>query len=292
MGKVIGICNQKGGTGKTTTLVNLASFFALGGKKTLVIDADAQANASSGLGIDKDTIKYSLYDILTQNIPPEQSIIHTNIRSLHVIPANPALSGAEIELVGFSNREFLLKEAIAKVRDNFDYIFIDSPPSLGVLTINVFTASDSILVPIQCEYYALEGLSRLFQTFELIKSRLNHQLEIEGIVLTMADFRTRLTLQVIDEVKSYFKDKVYNTIIPRNIRLSEAPSFGKPIFLYDSNSTGAKAYFNLAKEVLGEELKGVYHGEESVGKRSGGADTKEGDSSGRGSAAPERIHLY
>jgi len=287
MGKVIGLCNQKGGTGKTTTTVNLASFLALVGKKTLVVDVDAQANASSGLGVSKENIDYSVYEVLTQNIPPEQAITHTNVRHLYIIPANPSLSGAEIELVNLEDREFLLQKVINKVRGDFEYILIDSPPSLGLLTINVLAASDSILIPIQCEYYALEGLSRLFQTLDLVKERLNPALDIEGIILTMADFRTRLTFQVIDEVRNFFKDKVFKTIIPRNIRLSEAPSFGKPIYLYDPSSTGARAYSNLACEILKEQIKGVSDGEESVRQRIGGSDTEEGTSAG-----PERIHLY
>ena len=294
MGKVIGFCNQKGGTGKTTTIVNLASYFALAGKKTLVIDLDAQANATSGLGIDKDSQSVTIYEALTQNIPPEQTIIHTNIRYLYLIPAGPSLSGAEIELVQLDNREFLLKEMINKVRDNFEYIFIDSPPSLGILAINILAAVDSVIIPIQCEYYALEGLSRLMQTLDLIRERLNPSLDIEGIVLTMADFRTRLSSQVIDEVKSFFKDKVFNTIIPRNIRLSEAPSFGKPIYFYEPCSSGAKAYYNLACEILKETIKGVYDGEESVRQGVGGSDTQEriDIEQGTDASSTERIHLY
>ena len=294
MGKVIGFCNQKGGTGKTTTIVNLASYFALAGKKTLVIDLDAQANATSGLGIDKDGQSFTIYEALTQNIPPEQAITHTNIRYLYLIPASSALSGAEIELVQLDNREFLLKEMIRKIRDNFEYIFIDSPPSLGILAINILAASDSVIIPIQCEYYALEGLSRLMQTLDLIRERLNPSLDIEGIVLTMADFRTRLSSQVIDEVKNFFKDKVYDSIIPRNIRLSEAPSFGKPIYFYEPYSTGARAYYNLACEVLKETIKGVYDGEEGIRQGVGSINSQErvDASQGTGTSSTERIHLY
>ena len=287
MGKVIGFCNQKGGTGKTTSIVNLASFFALAGRKTLLIDLDPQGNASSGLGINKETLEQTAYELLTQKIQPEKAIYHTNIRYLYAIPANSSLAGAEIELVQLEDREFHLKQIINKVRDNFEFILIDAPPSLGLLTINILVASDGVIIPIQCEYYALEGLSRLFQTIDLVRERLNPSLEIEGVLLTMADFRTRLTSQVIDEVKKFFKDKVYKTIIPRNIRLSEAPSFGKPIYFYEPFSTGAKAYFNLACEILKEEIKGVYDGEESVRQRIGSFNSQEGDISDS-----ERIHLY
>ena len=288
MGKVIGFCNQKGGTGKTTSIVNLASFFALAGRKTLLIDLDPQGNAGSGLGINKDTLEHTAYELLAQKIQPEKAIYHTNIRYLYAIPSNSSLAGAEIELVQLEDREFRLKEVINKIRDNFEFILIDAPPSLGLLTINILAASDGVIIPIQCEYYALEGLSRLFQTIDLIRERLNPGLEIEGVLLTMADFRTRLTSQVIDEVKKFFKDKVYKTVIPRNIRLSEAPSFGKPIYFYEPFSTGAKAYFNLACEVLKEEIKGVYDGEESIRQRVGSFDSQERDNSG----SPERIRLY
>ena len=229
-----------------------------------------------------------------QKIQPEKAIYHTNIRYLYTIAANASLAGAEIELVPLDDREFQLKSVIDKVRENFEFVLIDAPPSLGLLTVNVLAASDGVIIPIQCEYYALEGLSRLFQTIDLIRERLNPSLEIEGVLMTMADFRTRLTSQVIEEVKKFFKDKVYTTIIPRNIRLSEAPSFGKPIYFYEPFSTGAKAYFNLACEILKEQIKGVYDGEESIRKRVGSFDTQESDQAASPSDAgsPERIRLY
>ncbi len=286
MSKIIGFCNQKGGTGKTTTIVNLATFFALAGKKTLLIDLDPQANATSGLGINPEKIEFSAYQVLIQKVFPERATLLTNIRYLYIIPADSSLAGAEIELAQLEEREFYLKKVIERIRENFEYVLIDAPPSLGILTVNILVGSRSIIIPIQCEYYALEGLSRLIQTIELVRERLNPDLEIEGVLLTMADFRTRLTFQVIEEVKNFFKDKVYKTIIPRNVRLSEAPSFGKPIYFYDPFSTGAKAYFNLACEVLKEEIKGVYDGEESIRQGSGSSDSQERDSSS------QRIYLY
>lgn len=287
MAKVIGFCNQKGGTGKTTTIVNLAAFFALAGKKTLLIDLDPQGNASSGVGVDKDNLEKTVYQALSRKVSPQEAMLHTSVRHLYVLPANTSLAGAEIELVEEEKREFVLKNMLSRIKENFDLILIDSPPSLGLLTLNILAASDSVVIPIQCEYYALEGLSRLLQTLQLVQERLNPSLEIEGIVLTMADFRTRLTSQVIEEIKKYFGEKVYKTIIPRNIRLSEAPSFGKPIYFYEPLSTGAKAYFNLASELLKEEIKGVYDGEESFRPRFGGIDSQEGKTS-----PDERIHLY
>ncbi len=288
MGKIIGVCNQKGGTGKTTTVVNLAAFVALAGHKTLLIDLDPQGNASSGVGIDRDKIDNSAYDFLSQKALPKEIVYHTDIRNLYIIPATTDLAGAEIELARIEEREFFLREVIKPVRQEFEYVFIDAPPSLGVLTLNVLVASDSVVVPIQCEYYALEGLSRLFETLNLVRESLNPQLEIEGIVLTMADFRTRLTFQVIEEVRDYFKKKVYHTIIPRNIKISESPSFGKPIYFYEPSSPGAKAYFSLTREFLNKKIEGVYDDEEeSIRQR-----VRSIDSPKRGIADAERIQLY
>jgi chromosome partitioning protein len=252
MGKTVSICNQKGGTGKTTTAVNLASALAALGKKILIIDLDPQGNATSGVGINKNEIKKSIYDVLLNRLPLQETIVPTNFQNLHIAPCNISLTGCEIELVGALSRETRLKRAIEPVKEAYDYIFIDSPPSLGLLTLNSLVASDSIIIPIQCEFYALEGVSQLLNTFNLIREGLNPALTIEGVLLTMADFRTNLTGEVINEINSYFKEKVYKTIIPRNIKLGECPSFGKPINHYDNTSIGAKRYNDLAKEVLGQ----------------------------------------
>ena len=296
MGKIVGFCNQKGGTGKTTSLVNIGSYFALAKKKTLVVDMDPQANATSGVGLDPNDVSLGSYDVLVGDVIPQKAIVSTSLRYLYVLPATAALAGAEIELISKEKREYQLREILQGIKENFDYILIDSPPSLGLLTLNVLTASDSILIPIQCEYYALEGLSRLLETIGLIKERLNPALDIEGIILTMADFRTRLTLQVIDEVKRHFPEKTFKTIIPRNIKLSESPSFGKPIYLYDKHCLGAKAYYNLTKEILKEEIKGVYDGEESIGQGIGCVDSQETASgvleSERSLGDTQRINLY
>jgi len=290
VGKIVGFCNQKGGTGKTTSLVNIGSYFALAKKKTLVVDMDPQANATSGVGLDPNDVSLGSYDVLVGDVIPQKAIVSTSLRYLYVLPATAALAGAEIELISKEKREYQLREILQGIKENFDYILIDSPPSLGLLTLNVLTASDSILIPIQCEYYALEGLSRLLETIGLIKERLNPALDIEGIILTMADFRTRLTLQVIDEVKRHFPEKTFKTIIPRNIKLSESPSFGKPIYLYD------KHCYNLTKEILKEEIKGVYDGEESIGQGIGCVDSQETASgvleSERSLGDTQRINLY
>lgn len=254
MSRIIGVCNQKGGTGKTTTAINISSYLSLAGKKTLLIDIDPQGNASSGVGFNQEG-KNSVYEIMTGNCKIEDSIYPTAWPELDIIPADISLTGGEIELVNLENRESRLKSEIDKIKENFSYIIIDAPPSLGLLTVNVLVAADYLIIPIQCEYYALEGVSKLLHTIDLIKERLNPHLDIEGILLTMADFRTRLTLQVTEEVRNYFKEKAFNTIIPRNIKLAEAPSFGKPIHFYDPVCVGAKAYMNLTEEIIGEKIK-------------------------------------
>ena len=254
MGKIIAIANQKGGVGKTTTAVNLSTILAKRGKKVMLIDADPQGNGTSGLGIDKD-VELSLYDVLISEVDIMSTLQDTCVKTLKVCPSNMNLAGAEVELVNLMSREQRLKEKLDVVKEDFDYILIDCPPSLGLITLNAFTASDSVLIPVQCEYYALEGLGQLINTINLVKKHLNKNLEIEGAVLTMYDIRTNLSNQVVKEVKRYFGDKVYKTVIPRNIKLSEAPSFGMPISLYDPKSKGARCYDKLAKEVLNNTKK-------------------------------------
>ncbi|WP_044748987.1 ParA family protein [Bacillus alveayuensis] len=250
MGKIISIANQKGGVGKTTTSVNLGACLAHLGKRVLLIDIDPQGNATSGVGIEKADVDQCVYDIIVDDVDAKKVIKATQIERLDVIPATIQLAGAEIELVPTISREVRLKRAIEPIKQYYDYILIDCPPSLGLLTINALTASDSVIIPVQCEYYALEGLSQLLNTIRLVQKHLNSDLMIEGVLLTMLDARTNLGIQVIDEVKKYFQDKVYQSIIPRNIRLSEAPSHGQPIILYDPRSRGAEVYLELAKEVV------------------------------------------
>ncbi len=253
MGRIITICNQKGGTGKTTSSINLSACLALSQKKVLLVDLDPQANATSGLGINKHNVQTSTYHVLLEELEIKEIFQATAISNLWLAPSNLDLTGAEVELVSLLGREYRLKKALQKEKENFDFIFIDSPPSLGLLTINGLCAADSVLIPVQCEYYALEGLTQLVNTIKLVKDNLNSALKIEGVLLTMADFRTNLAKEVIQEVKNYFPDKVYQTIIPRNVRLTEAPSFGKPIALYDSESIGAQKYAELSQEILAKE---------------------------------------
>ena len=254
MGKVIAVANQKGGVGKTTTSVNLSTILAKKGKKVMLIDADPQGNATSGLGIDKD-LENSLYDVIVSEVDIKSVLEDTCVKTLKLCSSNMSLAGAEVELVSMMSREQRLKEKLEDVRNEYDYIIIDCPPSLGLITLNSLTAADSVLIPVQCEYYALEGLGQLINTINLVKKHLNKSLEIEGAVLTMYDMRTNLSNQVVREVKRYFDDKVYKTVIPRNIKLSEAPSFGMPITLYDPKSKGARCYEKLAKEVIANNTK-------------------------------------
>jgi len=247
--KVVSVANQKGGVGKTTTAVNLSTILAKKGKKVLMIDTDPQGNGTSGLGLDKNT-SLSVYDVIINDVEIVNTLQKTMIKNLDVCPSNINLAGAEVELVSLMSREQRLKEKIDNLRDNYDYIIIDCPPSLGLITLNAFTASDSVLIPVQCEYYALEGLGQLVNTINLVKKHLNRNLKVEGALLTMFDIRTNLSNQVVREVNKYFENKVYKTVIPRNVKLSEAPSFGMPISLYDPRSKGAKAYDKFVKEFL------------------------------------------
>ncbi|AXY24554.1 sporulation initiation inhibitor Soj [Suicoccus acidiformans] len=253
MGKMISIGNQKGGVGKTTTTVNLGAALATLGKKVLIIDSDSQGNATSGLGVERGTIEVSLYEVLIDGVDIEEAIVPTSHEGLDIVPSNIQLAGAELELASMRGRESRLKNAVASIRDDYDYILVDCPPSLGQLSINAFTASDTIIIPVQAEYYALEGLTQLLNTIRLIQKSYNRNFRIEGVLITMLDARTNLGFEVVDEVKKYFQEKVYETIIKRNIRLSEAPSYGLSIIDYDPNSRGAKMYLDLAKEVIAND---------------------------------------
>ena len=250
MGKIISVANQKGGVGKTTTSINLSTILAKKGKKVLLIDADPQGNASSGVGIDRDEIELSVYDVLINDVKIQEVVIKTKIKSLDLCPSNINLAGAEVELVSVMSREHRLKEKLDEVKEDYDFIIIDCPPSLGLITLNAFTASDSVLIPVQCEYYALEGLGQLLNTISLVKKHLNKDIEVEGALLTMYDIRTNLSNQVVKEVKNYFNEKVYKNVIPRNVKLSEAPSYGMPITIYDPRSKGAKSYEKFVKEFI------------------------------------------
>lgn len=250
VGKIIAIANQKGGVGKTTTAINFSTLLAKRGKKVLLIDADPQGNATSGIGMDKN-VEFSVYDlIINDEIDPKDTIQKTEIKNLSICPSNINLAGAEVELVSMMSREYRLKEKLDMIKEKYDYIIIDCPPSLGLITLNSFTAADSVLIPVQCEYYALEGLGQLFNTVQLVQKHLNKEFRIEGALLTMYDIRTNLSNQVVKEVTKYFGDKVYKTVIPRNIKLSEAPSYGMPISVYDARSKGAKSYDKFVKEFL------------------------------------------
>ncbi len=250
MGRVIAIANQKGGVAKTTTAVNLSAWIALMDKKVLLIDIDPQGNASSGLGLAKDLLESTIYDVLINGADIKQVIVNSPIENLFVLPSRIELAGAEIEMVGVEGREYMLKNVLQKIREDYDMVIIDCPPSLGLLTINALAAADSVLIPIQCEYYALEGVGQLMNTISLVQEQINKNLQIEGVLLTMFDGRTNLSIQVVEEVKRHFKNKVYASIVPRNVRLSEAPSHGKPVMVYDHRSRGAEVYQDLAKEVL------------------------------------------
>jgi chromosome partitioning protein len=253
IGKTIAIANQKGGVAKTTTAVNLSAWLSLMGQKVLLVDIDPQGNASTGVGVDKKEVELCIYDVLINGVPACEAVVPCAVEKLYLIPATIELAGAEVELVSATDREKILKKALGEIKEDYDYIFIDCPPSLGMLTLNALTAADSVLIPIQCEFYALEGLGQLMNTIQRVQQQLNPDLVLEGVLLTMFDGRTNLAIQVVDEIKKHFREKVYRSIIPRNVRISEAPSHGKPVMVYDRRSRGAEAYHELAKEVMGIE---------------------------------------
>ncbi|MCX7678966.1 MAG: AAA family ATPase [Spirochaetes bacterium] len=250
MGKIISISNQKGGVGKTTTTINLAAFIAEKGRRVLIIDIDPQANAGYGLGINVEEINSTIYEVLIGTININDAIFKTSIENLFIVPSNIHLSGAQVDLLEMEQREFILKNAVKPIKNDFDFILVDCPPSLGILTVNSLVAADTVLIPLQCEYYALEGLSQLLKIIAMVQEKLNRNLRIEGVLLTMYDSRTNLSQQVVNDIREFFKDKVFSTIIPRNVKLSEAPSFGKPINLYDRHCVGSESYEKLAIEVL------------------------------------------
>ena len=255
MGKIVSFSNQKGGVGKTTTCVNMAAYLAVRGKKTLLVDIDPQGNSTTGLGYSKRTLKHSVYNVLIEDEKPQKSILNTEVEGLDLLPANIDLAGAEVELVYKKNRERILREALLPLKEEYDYILIDCPPSLGLLTINALTSADSVIIPIQSEYYAMEGLSQLMNSISLVKQRLNKDLKVEGVVLTMYDDRATISRQIVSEIKRYFSKTLYEIVIPRNIRLSEAPSHGKPIVLHDPKCRGARAYQALTDEFLARQEK-------------------------------------
>ncbi|MCY0885143.1 MAG: ParA family protein [Firmicutes bacterium] len=267
MGRTIAVANQKGGVGKSTTVINLAAYLAESGQRVLAVDADPQGNTTTGLGIDKQTLEVSAYEVLVEGRPLMEALVPTDFPSLHVVPATMDLAGAEVEMVGWPRRERRLAEVLAPVRDRYDVVLIDCPPSLGLLTVNALAAADGVMIPIQCEFFALEGLSQLLATIELVRDRLNPGLTLEGVVLTMFDGRTNLAQQVEQEVRNHFGDKVYRTVIPRTVRLSEAPSHGLPIVRYDPRSRGAEQYQRLAEEVLAHVQA------QRIGQGFGGADS-------------------
>ncbi|WP_038030535.1 ParA family protein [Thermonema rossianum] len=250
MGKVIAIANQKGGVGKTTTAINLAASLAHLGYKTLVIDADPQANSTSGLGLNPREVENSIYECMVDGVDIQSATVPSQMSNLYIVPSHIDLVGAEVEMINLPEREVKMRQAIAPIRDNYDFILIDCSPSLGLITVNALTAADSVVVPVQCEYFALEGLGKLLNTIKIIQTRLNTNLQIEGILLTMHDLRIRLSTQVIEDVKQHFKEMVFDTVIPRNVRLSESPSYGLPVIMYDAGSKGAESYLALAKEIL------------------------------------------
>lgn len=270
MKRIFAFCNQKGGVGKTTSAVNIATLVAGKGYRTLLVDMDAQGNATSGVGVEKNNLESTAYQLLVDNYPVEKVLISTEIKNLDLLPANTDLSGADLELVQKERREFVLSDKLKEVQDQYDFIFIDSPPSLGLMSINCLVSSNYIIIPLQCEYYSLEGLGQLLNTFQLVQTNLNEKLDIGGVILTMADFRTNLTQQVIEEVRNYFHDKVFQNVIPRSVKLSEAPSFGKPAVLYDPHNKGSKSYEALLNEFLAR-FEGKNQPQVPSGNQEGGA---------------------